>query len=33
MLSEKQLYPTDSVKFLWIRIDENLSWKLVGNFF
>ena len=26
-LSRKQLYPTDSVKYLGIRIDENLNWK------
>ena len=26
-LSRKRLYPTDSVKYLGIRIDENLNWK------
>ena len=26
-LSRKQLYPTDSVKYLGIRIDKNLNWK------
>ena len=26
-LSRKQLYPTDSLKYLGIRIDENLKWK------
>ena len=26
-LSRKRLYPTDSVKYLGIRIDKNLNWK------
>ena len=26
-LSRKRLYPTDYVKYLGIRIDENLNWK------
>ena len=26
-LSRKRLYPTDSLKYLGIRIDENLNWK------
>ena len=26
-LSRKRLYPTESVKYLGIRIDENLNWK------
>ena len=26
-LSRKRLYPTDSVKYLGVRIDENLNWK------
>ena len=26
-LSKKRLYPTDSVMYLGIRIDENLNWK------
>ena len=26
-LNRKQLYPTDSVKYLGIRIDKNLNWK------
>ena len=26
-LSRKRLYPTDSVIYLGIRIDENLNWK------
>ena len=26
-LSRKRLYPTDSVMYLGIRIDENLNWK------
>ena len=30
-LSRKWLYPTDSVKYLGIRIDENLNWKHVSD--
>ena len=26
-LSRKRLYPTDSLKYLGIRINENLKWK------
>ena len=26
-LSRKQVYPTDSIKYLGVRIDENLNWK------
>ena len=26
-LSCKRLFPTDSVKYLGVKIDENLSWK------
>ena len=30
-LSRKRLYPTDSVKYLGIRIGENLNWKHVSD--
>ena len=30
-LSRKQLYPTDFLKYLGIRIDENLKWKYVSD--
>ena len=30
-LSRKRLYPTDSVKYLGVRIDENLNWKHVSD--
>ena len=29
--SRKRLYPTDSVRYLGIRIDENLNWKHVSD--
>ena len=31
MICGKRLYPTESVKYLGVKIDTNLSWQYHGN--